>query len=497
MGLTVERGGLPRAQERLERLCDEGSLSIIRSAVASSRLGAAPARGGDGVVVGTGEVDGRPVACYAQDPEYLGGSLGEAHAESIMRVLRLAGEARCPVVALVASAGAPVQEGTAALSGYARIFRHQVLLSGRVPQIAVITGASAGGGSYSPALADFVVMDREASMFLTGPGVVRQVMREDVTAAELGGTKVHSRNGVCDFVGSDPEQCLAIVRDLLGYLPQSAGQLPPVRAGEWSRHDDPARHLPAHPREVYDIRDVIGDIVDDERLLECAPKWAPNMCCGFASVDGRPIGVIANQPLRLGGVIDAEASQKAARFIRRADSFGLPLLVLVDTPGFLPGVKQEHAGVIRHGADLLRAFAAAQVPKVTVVLRKAYGGAYITMNSRDLGAHLTFAWPQAEIGVMGAPQAVGFMHRRELNDVAPDDAAELHARLAATYASEHLAVEAAAREGFIDEVIAPSDTRLRVRWAFRALATRRRRATDSPYSANDDSQITPNERKSA
>jgi acetyl-CoA carboxylase carboxyltransferase component len=494
--VTVERE-LGSAQRRLEELCDPGSLSVIRSAVVSPALDNGNGRGGDGVVAATGEIDGRQIVCYAQEPEYLGGSLGEAHADSIMRVLRLADQARCPVIALVSSAGARIQEGTAALSGYARIFRQQVLLSGRVPQITVINGAAAGGGSYSPALADFVLMDRDASMFLTGPGVVRDVMREEVTAAELGGPKVHSRNGVCDFVGADAGDCLQIVRDLLSYLPQSAGQLPPARPIHDPAHQDPARHLPDHPREVYDIRGVIGDLVDDQRFLECAPKWAPNMCCAFAHVDGRPVGVIANQPLRLGGVIDVDGSQKAARFIRRADDFGLPLLVLVDTPGFLPGTKQEHAGVIRHGADLLRAFAAARVPKVTVVLRKAYGGAYITMNSRDLGAQLTFAWPQAEIGIMGAAQAVGFVHRRELTAVDPEDAAELRNRLAASYASEHLAIGAAARYGFVDEVISSADTRLRVQQALRTLATRRRRATDSPYPVEVDGQFTSTERKSA
>lgn len=444
--------------ERLELLCDPGSLRLIRSDVESRRLGER-ARPGDGVVGGAGTVGGRPVFCYAQDAGLAGGSLGEAHADTIVRVLRLAGRAGAPVVGFSESAGARLQEGLAGLGGYGRIFRETVALSGRVPQISIVTGVCAGGGSYSPALTDFVVMTEDASMFLTGPAVVREVTGEDVSASELGGARLQSRNGVCQLVASDLEDAAGIARELLAHL--EGGMQPSASAL-------PMPAVPADPRAAYDIRDVIAGLVDWGRLLEVEPRWARNMVTGLGRIEGRPVGVVANQPRHLGGVIDATASQKAAGFVRRCNSFGLPLAVLVDTPGFLPGTRQEAAGVIRHGADLLHAFAAATVPKLTVVLRKAYGGAYITMNSKDLGADMAFAWPGAEIGVMGPGQAVGVLHRRELA-VAHDAAAE-RARLAGLYAAEHLPAAVAAREGYVDEIIEPGDTRERLAWALAMLA---------------------------
>jgi acetyl-CoA carboxylase carboxyltransferase component len=456
--------------ERLELLCDAGTFEPIRSGVVSPKFGAR-ARAGDGVVGGLGRVDGRPVACYAQDAAFLGGSLGAAHADTIGRVLQLAGRSRVPVVGFIESGGARMQEGTAALGGYGRIFRHNVALSGVVPQISIIGGLSAGGGCYSPALTDFVVMTEDAAMFLTGPGVVKDVMGEDVSAAELGGHKVHERNGVCDLVVQDDRAAALLSRTLLSYMPQHSGAGLPRTLVREPELADPGAAVPDDPRKVYDVRDAIAGIVDAGSLLEIQSRWARSIVTGFARIEGRPVGVIANQPRYLGGVLDAESSQKGARFVETCDAYGIPLAVLVDTPGFMPGTRQEQAGVIRFGACLVRAFAAATVPRVTVVLRKAYGGAFITMNSKDLGADMAFAWPNAELGVMGAQPAVGIIHRREL--AAAADPVALRDELAAAYAEEHLGADVAAAAGFVDEVIQQHETRRRLAWAFSTMDDRR------------------------
>jgi acetyl-CoA carboxylase carboxyltransferase component len=455
------------AHGRLELLCDPGSLHVIRSTVLPRRE-SKRMREGDGVVGAAGTIAGRPVYCYAQDQTFAGGSLGEAHAETIVRVMQLAGRAGAPVIGFVASGGARMDDGIAALAGYGRIFRESVRLSGRVPQISVITGVSAGGGAYSPALTDFVVMTEGSAMFLTGPGVVREVTGEDVDADALGGPRVHSKNGVCQFVADDDLEAVRVVRDLLSHLPQRAGERPPHGPFAEVPGLDPEALVPESPRKVYDVRDVIRSLVDNGALLEVSERWARNMVTAFCRIDGRPVGVIANQPWYLGGVIDAAASQKAAKFVRSCNSYGLPLVVLVDTPGFLPGTKQEGLGVIRHGAKLLHAFAEAVVPKVTVVLRKAYGGGFITMNSKDLGADLALAWPDAQIGIMGPKQAVGIVHRREI--AAADDPEAEHERLAEAYAAEHVSAAVAAREGFIDELVSPRETRRRLAGALAGLS---------------------------
>ena len=453
--------------ERLELLCDPGTLQLIRSEAISSAMGDR-ARSGDGVLGGSGLVAGRPVFCYAQDPSFAGGSLGEAHAGTIARVLELADRGRAPVIGFVSSGGARMQEGVAALGGYGRIFRRTVALSGRVPQISVVSGLSAGGGAYSPALTDWVVMTEQSSMFLTGPGVVREALGEDVDAEQLGGTRVHARNGVCHFVARDDYDSARVVRDLLSYLP-SHRDLPAPRAlPEAPSEPDPAALVPREARRVYDVRTVIRALVDGGEMLEISAGWARNLVTAMARIDGRPVGVIANQPRYLGGVLDAASSEKGARFVAKCNSFGLPLLVLVDTPGFMPGMRQESAAVIRHGASLVHAFAQATVPRVTVILRKAFGGAFITMNSKDLGADYVFAWPNAEIGVMGSKPAVGVIHRRELA-LAEDPEAERE-RLARRYADQQLRPEVAAGAGYVDELIAPSDTRSRVVWALGSLA---------------------------
>jgi acetyl-CoA carboxylase carboxyltransferase component len=469
LAATTDPGVELTAPERLELLCDAGSFSPLRSGVISSRTGAS-AEPGDGVVVGAGRVGGRAVFCYAQDPRFMAGSLGEAHAESIVRVMQLAGRARAPVIGFVESGGARLQEGHAALSGYGRIFRTSVELADRVPQISIVTGVSAGGGSYSPALTDFVLMTEDARMFLTGPRVVRQALGEEVTMDELGGPTLHGRNGVCQLVAGSDAEAAGLARELLALLPQSIGERPPPGPATGPPDADPAAPVPSAARRVYDVREVAGRLVDGGRLLELGPRWASNMITALARIDGRPVGLLANQPWRFGGVIDAAAAEKAALFVRSCDRFRLPLVVLVDTPGFMPGRRQEAAGVIRHGASLLRAFAGAAVPRVTLVLRKAYGGAVITMNSKDLGADVVFAWPGAEIGIMAAEQAVGVVHRRRL--AAVDHDGSVRADLAAAYAEDHLTAGAAAASGFIDEVIAPADTRARLAWAISSLEGR-------------------------
>jgi acetyl-CoA carboxylase carboxyltransferase component len=453
--------------ERLEALADPGSLQLLRTAVRSRRMGER-AQAGDGVLAASARVDGRQVFCYAQDATFAGGSLGEAHAQTIVELLRLAGRARVPVLGFVESAGARMQEGLAALSGYGAIFREHVRLSGLVPQISIVCGPAAGGSSYGPALNDFVIMTGRASMFLTGPGVVAAVTGEDVDMASLGGPRVHERNGVCHFTAPTEVDGALLARDLLDYLPQHAGVAPQLWPSVAAPGHSPDRAVPAQARKVYDVRHVAGALVDGGRLMEVSPRWSRNVVCAFARLHGRAIGIVANQPKHLGGVLDAESSQKAARFVRACNAFGLPLLVLVDTPGFLPGSRQESGAVIRHGAKLVHAFAEATVPSVTVILRKAFGGAFIAMNSKALGADYVFAWPGAEAGVMGAEQAVGILGRREI--AAAEDPAAHRRRLAAAYSSEHLHVDGASADGFVDEVIAPEETRARVASCLEAFA---------------------------
>jgi acetyl-CoA carboxylase carboxyltransferase component len=454
-------------RERLETLCDPGSLEVIRSGVMSPHM-AARARAGDGVTGGSGLVGGRPVFCYAQDAAYLGGSLGESHADTIVRILQLAARAPAPVVGFVESGGARLHEGIPALGGYGRVFNQMVALSGRVPQISIVTGLSAGGGAYSPALADWTMMTADSSMFLTGPDVVRDALGEDVEAVALGGVRVHQRNGVCHFVTPTVTEAAKRAREILGYLPAHAGARAPSAEARPPSSPDPAEPVPADPRGVYDVRSVLAGIVDGASFLEIARGWARNLVTGLARVEGRTVGIIANQPRYLGGVLDVDASQKGARFVSQCNAFGVPLVVLVDTPGFMPGTHQEAAGVIRHGAAFVHAFAHATVPRITVILRKAFGGAFITMNSKDLGADYVFAWPHAEIGVMGAASAVGIIHRRDLAEAPDRDS--LRRTLAEGYAETHLGPDVAASHGFVDELIAPGATRQRIAHALRSLA---------------------------
>ena len=437
------------ARARLELLFDSGTFRPTRSLV------------GDGVLSGSGRVNGRVVCAWAQDGSFKGGSLGTRGGETIARAIQHADKVGAPVVGFPHSGGARLQEGVAALHAYSAIFRAQALAT--VPQISVIGGPCAGGAAYSPALGDLTVMaGSDAKMFLTGPAVVERVTREKVSAIELGGAKVHGKNGVAHLVADGDVQAAEMVRAALAHLPSKAGGALPLYPPEDPAPGSPADVLPERDRQVYDVRDVIARLVDGGAMLELGPRWARNLVVGLALIEGGPVGVIANQPHHLGGCLDAEASQKGAWFVDLCDRFGLPLVVLVDTPGFLPGVGQEKAGVIRHGASLLRAFSVATTPRVTVTLRQAYGGAHIVMNSRDLGADLTMAWPNARIGVMGASQAVEIMHRRQI--AAGADPADL----ADAYAAEHLPVAVAASRGFVDEIVEPAETRERIAFALEA-----------------------------
>jgi acetyl-CoA carboxylase carboxyltransferase component len=444
-GAVVElaRKAVSHSVEWPHTLLDVGTFAPWRSAV------------GDGIIAGSARVDGRPVCVWMQDVGHRGGSLGAAGGETIVRTIRQASRAGVPVVGIPHSGGARLQEGVAALSAYGAIFREQALA--RVPQITLIGGACAGGAAYSPALGDFVVMvGRDARLFLTGPKVVEQVTREQISAEDLGGARVHAANGVAHLIADDDRSAVKLLRELLGYLPSRLGGAPPLVEGIGPPPGCPSDHLPASARRVYDVRDVIAALVDGGSHLELAARWARNMVTTLARLDGRPVGVIANQAHYLGGTIDSAASEKGSWFVDLCDRLALPLVVLVDTPGFLPGANQERAGVIRHGSALLRAFARATTPKVTVTLRQAYGGAHIVMNSRDLGADLTLAWPQAQIGVMGARQAVAIAERRAI--AAGSDVEEL----AASYAATQIEVGVAATKGFVDEVVAPSQTRVRL-----------------------------------
>ncbi len=437
------------ARARLELLFDAGSFKPVRSLV------------GDGVLCGSGRVNGRVVYAWAQDGSFKGGSLGTKGGETIARTIEQANKVGVPVVGFPHSGGARLQEGVAALHAYSAIFRAQALAT--VPQISVIGGPCAGGAAYSPALGDLTIMaGSDAKMFLTGPTVVEKVTREKVTALELGGPKIHGRNGVAHMFAEHDVDAAEMVRAALMHLPSRAGGPLPLHPPEDPVPGDPGEVLPESERSVYDVREVAARIVDAGDFLEFGPRWARNLVVGFARIEGAPVGIIANQPKHLGGCLDAESSQKGAWFVDLCDRFGVPLVVLVDTPGFLPGVSQEQAGVIRHGASLLRAFGQATTPRITVTLRAAYGGAHIVMNSRDLGADLTMAWPHAKIGVMGPRQAVEVVNRREI--AAGADAQEL----ADAYAAEHLPVRVAAQRGFVDEVVAPSETRERIAFALEA-----------------------------
>jgi len=473
-----DRGKLT-ARERIDLLLDAGSF-VETDAFAVQRAQPAdrddPHYPGDGVVTGHGTIDDRPVCVFSQDFTVLGGSLGEVYAEKIVKVMELALRMGVPLVGLNDSGGARIQEGVVSLGGYADIFLRNVRASGVIPQISAILGPCAGGAVYSPAITDFVFMVRDTShMFVTGPNVIRTVTGEEVTMEELGGAVTHaSRSGVAHFAAPDEQSALEGIAQVLSFLPsnnlEEAPRVEPT--------DDPERACPALDTFMpdgasvpYDVRDVITEVVDDGELLEVAAAFAQNIVVGFARLDGRPVGIVANQPQHLAGVLDIDSSSKAARFVRTCDAFNLPIVTFVDVPGFLPGTSQEYDGIIRHGAKLLYAYAEATVPKLTVILRKAYGGAYDVMGSKHIGADLNLAWPTAEIAVMGARGAVSILHRNEIARSA--DPAAMQAELEANYAREFANPWRAAERGYLDAVILPSETRQQLVRGLRFTASKR------------------------
>lgn len=465
-GTGGRQPGRETARGRIEMLADQASFAEFGSQVRHrvTDFGMHDKRPqGDGVITGLGRIGDRPVGLFAQDSMVLGGSLGEMHATKIVRVLDYAARARTPMIGLLDSGGARIQEGVAALDGYGEIFRRNVQLSGRIPQISVLLGSCAGGAVYSPALTDIVIMSKNAHMFLTGPRVVKAVTHEDVGRSELGGAAVHaSQSGVAHLIGVNSHECMGLARSVLGYLPDSCWDCPPVAV---PAEPEPMPALPQNPRQAYDVRTIASGIVDAGSFLELQSSFARNIVIGFARVGGEPVGIVANQPLSRAGVLDINASEKAARFVRLCDAFGLPLVTLVDTPGFLPGTSQEQGGIIRKGAKLLYAYAEATVPRVTIVLRKAFGGAYIVMNSRSLGADAVFAWPDAELAVMGAEGAVDIIYRRILEED-PSRRNEMIDH----YRTHAMAPEIPAERLSIDEIIAPHETRRVVARTLRALA---------------------------
>jgi acetyl-CoA/propionyl-CoA carboxylase carboxyl transferase subunit len=474
-------GGRLTARERLETLFDTGSFVELDPFVVhrSDRFGMAERRIlGDGVVTGWGEVEGRPVCAFAQDATVFGGSLGEAHAEKIVKVMDLAAKAGVPLVGLNDSGGARIQEGVIGLGGYGDVFFRNVSLSGVVPQLSVILGPCAGGAVYSPAMTDFILMVRgQSQMFITGPDVIRAVTGEEVSLEALGGADTHAgTSGVSHFtVGSDAE-ALELTRHLLSYLPLNNLEDPPL-ASAAEPTETAAKELekvvPENADTAYDVHDVIERVLDPGSLLEVHAAWGQNIVVGFARLDGHPVGVVANQPKVLAGTLDILASTKGARFVRFCDAFNLPLVTFVDVPGFLPGTAQELGGIIRHGAKLLYAFAEATVPKMTVILRKAYGGAYDVMCSKHIGGDLNLAWPMAEIAVMGAEGAVNILFHREISQAPEPERAAVRDRLTQEYRAEFLNPYLAAERGYLDDVIDPAETRARLVAGLRLLRSKR------------------------
>ncbi|GAT71251.1 methylmalonyl-CoA carboxyltransferase [Planomonospora sphaerica] len=452
-------------RERLDVLLDDGSFVEVEAFRRHRATGFGLERRRphtDGVVAGWGRVHGRDVMVYAHDFRIFGGALGEAHAEKIHKTMDLAEAAGVPLISLNDGAGARIQEGVTALAGYGGIFQRNVRSSGVIPQISVMLGPCAGGAAYSPALTDFVFMVQDtAQMFITGPDVVRAVTGEDISHNALGGAQVHGAlSGVAGFVYPDEVSCLEDVRHLLSLLPANNRELPPriASADPPDRVNDALLDLvPADPTQSYDMSRLIAEIVDDGEFFEFHAGWAPNLICGLAAFDGRVTGVVANQPAHLAGVLDIKASEKGARFIQMCDAFNIPLVSLVDVPGFLPGADQEHGGIIRHGAKLLYAYCAASVPRIQVIVRKAYGGAYIVMDSRSIGADLSFAWPTNEIAVMGAEGAANVVFRREIA-AAADPAAQRAVRVE-DYRRTLMHPYYAAERGLVDDVIDPRATR--------------------------------------
>jgi propionyl-CoA carboxylase beta chain len=473
--------GRKTARERIELLFDEGSFVELDELARhrSTAFGLEKKRPyGDGVVTGYGTIDGRQVCVFSQDFTVFGGSLGEVYGEKITKVMDLAIKTGCPIIGINEGAGARIQEGVVSLGLYGEIFRRNVHASGVIPQISMIMGSCAGGHVYSPAVTDFTVMvDGTSNMFITGPDVIKTVTGEDVTMEDLGGARAHNtKSGNAHYMGSDEEDAIEYVKALLSFLPQN--NLDPAPAYEEEADTDVSdldraldALIPDGANQPYDMHEVIQAVLDDQEFLEVQELFAPNILIGFGRVEGHSVGVVANQPMQFAGTLDIDASEKAARFVRFCDAFNIPVLTFVDVPGFLPGVDQEHSGIIRRGAKLIFAYAEATVPLVTVITRKAYGGAYDVMGSKHLGADINLAWPSAQIAVMGAQGAVNILYRHELKDAKnPDERrAELITEYDDTLANPYVAAE----RGYVDAVISPHETRMEVVRALRLLRTKR------------------------
>ncbi len=467
------------ARERLELLLDDGSFTEMDAFVThrASDFGLDDESYlGDGVITGFGRIDGRSVFVYSQDFTVFGGSLSEAHAEKICKVMDLAMENGAPIIGLSDSGGARIQEGVVSLGGYADIFLRNTLASGVVPQISLVMGPCAGGAVYSPAITDFVVMVEGTSyMFVTGPNVVKTVTHEEIDLEGLGGARIHNEtSGVAHFLSAGEPQALQLARTLIGYLPSNNVDRPP-RNDAWSEPSVDGAALdaliPDSAKQSYDMHLVVRGIVDDGSFTEVHAEYARNIICGFGRIEGRSVGIVGQQPEVLAGVLDIDASDKAARFVRTCDCFNIPIVTLVDVPGFLPGVEQEHRGIIRHGAKLLYAYCEATVPKVTVITRKAYGGAYDVMSSKHVRGDMNYAWPTAEIAVMGVEGAVNIIFREQI--AAADDAPAERLRLVAEYQDRFANPYVAAARGYVDEVILPSETRTRIAGALSVLQQKR------------------------
>ncbi len=471
--------GRQTARERLDILLDPGSFRELDAFAEhrSTDFGMQHRRTpGDSVVTGWGTIVGRLVYVFSQDFTVIGGTLSEAHARKIVKIMDMAMKVGAPVIGLNDSGGARIQEGVDSLGGYGEIFLRNTLASGVIPQISVIMGPCAGGAVYSPALTDFTIMVRDTSyMFITGPDVVKQVLNESVTFEELGGADVHaSRSGVCHLVGEDETHALLMVRELLGFLPQNNMEDTPYFASS----DDPLRAdaaldsiIPVDANRPYDMKEIINRVVDDGLFFETQQDFAANIICGYGRLGGFSVGIVANQPTVLAGVLDIRASEKAARFVRTCDAFNIPLVTFVDVPGYLPGTDQEHSGIITSGAKLLFAYCEATVPKLAVTTRKAYGGAYLVMSSRHLRGDLNLAWPSAEIAVMGPEGAVEIIHRRELGEA--ENPEQRKASLAADYRDRFASPYVAAARGFLDDIIEPRETRARLINALQVLQNKR------------------------
>ncbi|KOV75829.1 MULTISPECIES: acyl-CoA carboxylase subunit beta [unclassified Streptomyces] len=476
------------ARERIELLLDEGSFVELDEFARhrSTNFGLEKNRPyGDGVVTGYGTVDGRPVAVFSQDFTVFGGALGEVYGQKIVKVMDFALKTGCPVIGINDSGGARIQEGVASLGAYGEIFRRNTHASGVIPQISLVVGPCAGGAVYSPAITDFTVMvDQTSHMFITGPDVIKTVTGEDVGFEELGGARTHNTaSGVAHHMAGDEKDAIEYVKQLLSYLPSNNLSEPPVFPEEADLSlSDEDRELdtvvPDSANQPYDMHTVIEHVLDDAEFFETQALFAPNILTGFGRVEGHPVGVVANQPMQFAGCLDITASEKAARFVRTCDAFNIPVLTFVDVPGFLPGVDQEHDGIIRRGAKLIYAYAEATVPLITVITRKAFGGAYDVMGSKHLGADLNLAWPTAQIAVMGAQGAVNILHRRTLAEAEasgenPENAEAVRARLIQEYEDTLLNPYVAAERGYVDAVIMPSDTRAHIVRGLRQLRTKR------------------------